>query len=96
MNILITGGAGFIGYHLALTLLKKNNKIFIVDNLNNYYDPSLKISRLKNLIKIKNKKKYFLKFKKCNIEKFNILRNFFKKGGGWVGRYFSKLQVSFY
>ena len=39
MNILVTGCAGFIGFHLCQELLKKkNNKIIGVDNLNNYYN----------------------------------------------------------
>ena len=42
MKILITGVAGFIGFHLANKLLKSNHKIYGVDNLNNYYSASLK------------------------------------------------------
>ena len=60
MKILITGVAGFIGFHLANNLLKTNNKIYGIDNLNNYYDVSLKKARLKELNK-KKKKIVFLK-----------------------------------
>ena len=42
MNILITGGAGFIGSTLADKLLKENNKIIVLDNFNDYYDVKLK------------------------------------------------------
>ena len=42
MNILITGGAGFIGSTLADKLLKENHKIFVIDNFNDYYDVRLK------------------------------------------------------
>ena len=52
MNILITGCAGFIGYHLCLSLLRENKKkitIVGIDNLNAYYDVNLKKQRLKNL-----------------------------------------------
>lgn len=49
MKILITGSAGFIGYHLAKKLLSSNNIVYGVDNLNDYYDVSLKKRRLANL-----------------------------------------------
>ena len=49
MNILLTGGAGFIGYHLSKKLASENKKITIVDNLNDYYDINLKLSRLKDI-----------------------------------------------
>ena len=42
MKILVTGVAGFIGYHVALKLLKKNISVIGIDNLNNYYDVNLK------------------------------------------------------
>ena len=46
-NILLTGAAGFIGYHAVLKLVAKGYAVTGVDNLNNYYDPGLKIARLK-------------------------------------------------
>lgn len=49
MKILITGIAGFIGYHLAHRLLKEGYTIIGIDNLNSYYDPSLKLARLREL-----------------------------------------------
>ena len=58
MNILITGCAGFIGYHLANFLLKKKAKVIGIDNINSYYDPHIKKRRLKILIKNKNFKFY--------------------------------------
>lgn len=45
-RILITGAAGFIGYHLASSLLRQGCHIVGVDNLNGYYDPGLKQARL--------------------------------------------------
>lgn len=48
-KILLTGAAGFIGYHLAIKLLKEGNIVIGLDNLNDYYDPILKHSRLKNI-----------------------------------------------
>lgn len=46
MKILITGAAGFIGFHLSKKLLDDSYQIIGIDNLNDYYDPSLKHSRL--------------------------------------------------
>lgn len=48
-KILITGCAGFIGYHLAKSLLNKDNSVIGIDNLNNYYDVHLKENRLEQL-----------------------------------------------
>lgn len=44
-NILITGGAGFIGFHTAIKLLKRGDNVVVIDNFNSYYDPRLKRSR---------------------------------------------------
>lgn len=49
MKVLVTGVAGFIGYHVAQQLLIQNIQVVGIDNLNDYYDVSLKHSRLKNL-----------------------------------------------
>lgn len=48
-NILITGIAGFIGFHLAQQLLKKGYQVVGIDNLNTYYDVDLKYARLAEL-----------------------------------------------
>ena len=48
-KVLITGMAGFIGHHLAKLLLKENYKVVGLDNINDYYDPQLKLARLKDL-----------------------------------------------
>lgn len=48
-KILITGGAGFIGFHLSKLLLEKGEQIIGIDNLNDYYEVSLKEARLKIL-----------------------------------------------
>ena len=50
MRILVTGTAGFIGFHVAKRLLEEGHEVFGVDNLNNYYDPSLKRARLSQLL----------------------------------------------
>ncbi|HRP08495.1 MAG TPA: NAD-dependent epimerase [Gemmatimonadales bacterium] len=46
---LVTGAAGFIGYHVAEALLARGDEVVGVDNLNPYYDPSLKQARLERL-----------------------------------------------
>lgn len=50
MLILLTGGAGFIGSHVAKALLDRGDQIVIVDNFNDYYQPTLKEDRLKSLV----------------------------------------------
>ena len=72
-KILITGVAGFIGYHLAEKLLKNNYRIWGIDNINDNYDPELKISRLSNLKKFPN-----FKFQKIDFFNNTELENIFK------------------
>lgn len=50
-RILITGGAGFIGFHLGKSLLEQGCIVTAIDSINDYYDPSLKESRLEILKK---------------------------------------------
>ena len=51
MNTLVTGAAGFIGYHVAEHLLSEGHSVVGVDNLNAYYDPRLKRARLARLMR---------------------------------------------
>lgn len=46
MRILITGCAGFIGHQLSVSLAKRGEEVVGIDNLNNYYNPALKLARL--------------------------------------------------
>ena len=87
MKILVTGAAGFIGFHLCEKLLEEKHQILGIDNINNYYSPSIKYKRLKilkrskkfNFIKldIKNKKKLNLIFK----QKINATFHFAAQAG---------------
>ena len=54
MVLLVTGAAGFIGFHLCKELLKKGINVIGYDNLNSYYDINLKISRINELKRISN------------------------------------------
>ncbi|MGB6354530.1 MAG: NAD-dependent epimerase [Steroidobacteraceae bacterium] len=51
MKTLVTGSAGFIGYHTALRLLERGDEVVGLDNLNSYYDPALKAARLERLLR---------------------------------------------
>jgi UDP-glucuronate 4-epimerase len=53
-KILVTGGAGFIGSHLCESLVRRKNKIAIVDNLDPYYSPDLKRANLEEIRRSSN------------------------------------------
>ena len=74
MNYLITGSAGFIGFHTARKLLEQKHVVIGIDNLNKYYNPKLKDSRNDILKKYKN-----YKFYKININNKNQLNKVFFK-----------------
>ena len=73
MKILVTGCAGFIGFHLAKKLLEKDFIVYGVDNLNHYYDIKLKKARLKILKNFKN-----FSFNKRDINDKSLI-NFYQK-----------------
>ena len=62
MKVLVSGAAGFLGFHLCQRLLKDDFTVIGLDNINSYYDVSLKNSRLKELNK-KSFKERFLQLK---------------------------------
>ena len=49
MKILVTGAAGFIGFHTCLKLIQQGHTVYGIDNINDYYEPKLKFERLKEL-----------------------------------------------
>ena len=59
MKILITGAAGFIGFHTTKSLLKNKVTIVGLDSINNYYDTNLKKQRIRILKKLYIKKIHF-------------------------------------
>ena len=68
MQILVTGSAGFIGFHLTKKLLQDSFDVVGVDNLNDYYDTQLKKDRLNLLLAFKNYKHHLI-----DIESFDDL-----------------------
>ncbi len=81
MTVLVTGSAGFIGFHTVLALLKKGTTVIGVDNVNSYYDKKLKLSRNKFIFKFvkKNKIKGKYKFFKIDISNDLALKKIFRK-----------------
>ena len=51
MKVLVTGAAGFIGFHLTLALIDRDDEVIGIDNLNAFYDPVLKQIRLDEIVK---------------------------------------------
>ena len=77
--LLVTGCAGFIGYHLCCKLLK--NGLFVVglDNINSYYDVNLKKQRIKNLEQLSVNNSNSFVFIKEDIENKENLENIFNQ-----------------
>ena len=75
MKILVTGAAGFIGFHISNHFLKRKIKVIGIDNLDDYYSVDLKKKRLSILKKNKNFKfiKIFISSNKLN----NVLKRYY-------------------
>lgn len=58
MRVLVTGAAGFIGYHIAKRLLIEGNTVVGLDNFNDYYDVSLKEARIQDLTSLPQSKNF--------------------------------------
>ena len=79
-TILVTGSAGFIGYHICKKLIGQSYFVIGIDNINNYYDVKLKKARLNELVKFSkqaNKGKFI--FCKCDLNDKDSLSNIFEK-----------------
>ena len=74
MEVLVTGSAGLIGWKVTEKLLEKGYKVVGVDNLNDYYDPKLKLWRTEQLKRFPN-----FTFYKLDIENLQALKELFKK-----------------
>ena len=79
MKSLVTGGAGFIGFHTSKYLLNRGDVVIGIDNLNDYYDPALKKARLSLL---KNSDKFT--FHKIDIVDKNSVDNIFLNDQGYT------------
>lgn len=73
MNVLVTGSAGFIGFHLCKKLLEQGYDVWGFDNLNSYYEVSLKLGRLKILSNYKS-----FRFIKADLKDKDCIQNLFK------------------
>ena len=73
MKFLVTGAAGFIGFHTSQYLLNRGDTVIGIDNLNDYYDVNLKKKRINQLIKSKK-----FKFYKINIQDRLKIEKIFK------------------
>ncbi|CAM1370262.1 Protein CapI [Tenacibaculum litoreum] len=75
MKILVTGAAGFIGFHLSQKLLELGHVVVGIDNINDYYDVNLKYARLKKLgVERKSAEIYYKEITSSTNEKFKFIR----------------------
>lgn len=76
-HILVTGAAGFIGFHTTISLIQSGYKVTGIDSLNNYYDPGLKIKRLQQ----------------CGINELDIKSSTYAQSGLFPEYRFMKMNV---
>ncbi len=79
VKILVTGIAGFIGFHLCKKLIAMGYKIIGIDNLNDYYDTNLKKSRIRKLQTISEHKLNSFEFYISNLESIDKIEEIFRK-----------------
>ena len=97
MKILVTGAAGFIGFHTCLKLLDLGHEVYAIDNINDYYEVNLKYDRLKELgltkahvsifnNEVSSEKYRSLRFSKIDISDYESLKKLFEKENFEVDR----------
>ena len=74
MKILITGTAGFIGFHLTKKLLQRGDTVIGIDNINNYYDVNLKYARLANTGISRDAEQWHTKVVSSKYTKYTFIR----------------------
>lgn len=91
MKILVTGSAGFIGFHLVRKLINRGDRVFGIDNINDYYDVGLKYARLREMgisdeaekwhTKVNSSKNPEYSFIRMNVEDVGQLDDLFRAEG---------------
>ena len=76
-KILVTGAAGFIGFHICKKLIENNYEVLGIDNLNSYYEISLKKERINQVSKLANELKNKWNFIKIDLENNNEINEIF-------------------
>ena len=80
MKVLVTGVAGFIGFNVAKALILRGDTVVGIDNVNDYYDQSLKEDRLKHLKKLSAESNLSFKFVRGDISNQSIVNECFQDG----------------
>ena len=78
MKVIITGAVGFIGFHTCIRFLKEGFNVLGIDNINEYYDTNLKLSRLNEIENFKNSTKCQWRFIKASLEEEKKVNKIFK------------------